>query len=165
MVSRRAGTFVGADILNSIMKWINKISLRKITVDNDVYLWKRAHYHLEEYEMSPCIEKVIIYLEGYKNSSLQLFFRQEDNLILSLDIEKEQWCVGYPNSGVIWKFVQGESPSKENININLNRPAVISILIQYYIENGWNPKKSKRPFIVKDALKLMEEISFPLGIT
>jgi len=73
------------------MKWINKISLRKIKVQDETYLWKRGHYHPIEFEHFNCVEKVIIYLEGYKNSPLHLLFRTEDNLLLNKDLEKEKW--------------------------------------------------------------------------
>ncbi len=79
-----------------------KTKLRKIKVANETYLWNRKHYHLSEFEYSKCAEKVIIYLEGYKKSPLQLSFREEDNIPLKKNVEKEKWCVGYPESGIIW---------------------------------------------------------------
>lgn len=82
------------------MKWINKTSLRKIKVNNESYLWKRGHYHLEEYKHSECVEKVIVFLEGFKNSPLQLLFKEDDNILFKSDLEKEKWCVGYPDQGV-----------------------------------------------------------------
>ncbi|MFK8010368.1 MAG: hypothetical protein AB8H03_28700 [Saprospiraceae bacterium] len=148
------------------MEWINKTSLRKINVQNERYLWKRGHYHPIEFEHSNCVEKVIIYLEGYKNSSLHLLFRTEDNLLLNLNSEKEKWCLGYPDDGVIWLFKPREDkkPQTINININLNRPAVIAKLIEHFIAEEWKPKVSKKPLIKENALLLIEKIELPKGI-
>ena len=145
---------------------MGKNKLRKIKVENQIYLWRREHFHLTEYKHSKCAEKVIIYLEGYKKSALQLLFREEDNLTFKIDIEKEKWCVGYPNDGVIWLFNSRKDlkPQTANIDINLNRPAVIAKLIQYYIQNSWYPEENKRTLIVEDALKLLDVLDFPNGI-
>lgn len=151
-----------------------KNKLRKIKIDNDTYLWKREHLHLTEYEHSKCIEKVVIYLEGHKKSPLQLSFREEDNLNIKTDIEKEKWCVGYPDDGVIWLYkykppLPNNEPypidQQQTIDINLNRPAVIAELIRYFLQTDWKPKESTRPHIVEDALKLLEIIVLPKGIT
>ena len=148
-----------------------KNKLRKIKVDNQTYLWKRGHYHLTEFEHSECVEKVTIYLEGFKNSPLQLSFREEDNLSLKADINKEKWCVGYPDSGVIWLYkYKAPSPNNEpieqrkTIEINLNRPAVIAKIITYFNRNGWNAKETSKPFVEENALKFLEMIDFPQGI-
>jgi len=52
------------------------MKLRKITVNNRSYLWKREHTHLPEYEISPCMEKITIYLDGNKKSPLRLFLKK-----------------------------------------------------------------------------------------
>jgi hypothetical protein len=145
---------------------------RKIKIDNETYLWKRHHHHLTNYERSPCIEKVVIYLEGYKKSPLRLLFREDDNLTLKPDIEKEKWRVGYPDDGVIWLY---QSPLLNNKSypdneeqtgdINLNRPAVIAELIGYFLQKDWKPKESTKPYIIEDALKFLEIIALPKGIT
>lgn len=143
-----------------------KNKLRKIKINNDTYLWKRGHYHLNEFEHSKCVEKVTIYLEGFKNSSLQLSFREEDNLTLKTDIEKEKWCVGYPDDGVIWLSQPrlDKLPQTDHTNINLNRPAVIAELIKYFNMNGWHPRESSKPFVEEKALKFLEIIDLPQGI-
>lgn len=147
------------------MKWINKTSLRKIRVDNEVYLWKRGHYHLEEFVHSKCVEKVIIFLDGYKNSPLHLLFREEDNLLFKSDLEKEKWCVGYPDAGVIWLYKQEEDIKPQlHDEINLNRPAVIAQLIQHYVKNYWEPRISKKPLIIDDALCFIERLDLPKGL-
>ncbi|KQT21010.1 hypothetical protein ASG22_16485 [Chryseobacterium sp. Leaf405] len=69
---------------------MTKNTLRKIKIDNENYLWKRLHVHLTNYEHSKCVERIVIYLAGYKKSPLQLSFREEDNLILKPDIEKRK---------------------------------------------------------------------------
>lgn len=150
-----------------------KNKLRRLKVNNETYLWKREHYHLTKFDHSACTEKVTIYLEGFKKSPIQLLFREEDNLTLKTDIEKEKWCVGYPDDGVIWLFkykppLPNNEPypveQRQTININLNRPAVISALIKYFNSNGWSPKVSVKPFEINDALKYLELINLPKGI-
>ncbi|AZA53896.1 hypothetical protein [Chryseobacterium sp. G0201] len=140
---------------------MKKNILRKIKIDNETYLWKRLHVHLTNYEHSKCVEKVVIYLEGHKKSPLQLSFREEDNLTLKSDIEKEKWRVGYPDDGVIWLY-KYESPLPNNksypvneqqtVDINLNRPAVIALLVQYvdifFIKIG-NQKKVQGHTLLK----------------
>ncbi|WP_299680677.1 hypothetical protein [uncultured Dokdonia sp.] len=142
-----------------------KNKLRKIKINNNTYLWRRGHYHLPKFEYSECVEKVTIYLEEYKNSPLQLSFREEDNLILKTNIDKEKWCVGYPDSGVIWLFKPraDKKPQTEHIAINLNRPAVIAELIKYFNLNGWKPKENSKPFVEENALKFLEIIDLPRG--
>ncbi|GAA3521571.1 hypothetical protein GCM10022393_39970 [Aquimarina addita] len=143
-----------------------KNKLRKIKLNDETYLWKRAHHHLTEFEHSECVEKITIYLEGFKNSPLQLSFREEDNLILKTDIKEEKWCVGYPDNGVIWlsKPRADKKPQTNHVNINLNRPAVIIEFIKYFNLNGWNPRKMSKPFIEENALKFLEIINLPQGI-
>lgn len=150
-----------------------KNKLRKIKINNETYLWKRGHLHLTKFEHSKCVEKVTIYLDGFKNSPLQLSFREEDNLTLKTDVEKEKWCVGYPDSGVIWLYKYKPSlpdnkpypiERRQTININLNRPAVIAEIIKYFNLNGWNPKETSIPFVVENALKYLEIIELPEGI-
>jgi len=104
-------------------------------INDEAYLWKRRHCHLTQFKHSKCVEKVTIYLEGFKNSPLQLSFREEDNLALKTDIKKEKWCVGYPDEGVVWlsKPRANKKPQTDHIDINLNRPAIIAELIKYCI--------------------------------
>lgn len=143
------------------MNHINKTKLRRINIRGEIYLWKRGHYHITDYESSECVEKVIVYYEGNKKSPLQLIFKQDDNKLLMKTTENKYWCVGYPESGVIWYFDQSKLNEVESIEVNLNRPAVIRKLIEYFIENNWLPKEGQRPFVVPNALKLLEWIEFP----
>lgn len=148
------------------MKHINKIKLRKLKIINDTYLWKRGHYHLSEFEYSKCAEKIVIYLEGYKNSPLHLLIREEDNLKFMPDVEKEKWNVGYPEAGVIWlsKQEKEDKQQEEYICIDFNRSAVIRKIIDYFLLNNWKPKESKTAFIIEDALLLINKINLPKGM-
>lgn len=142
---------------------MQKTKLRRIRINNEYYLWKRSYYHLSEFKHSSAVEKVIIYLENHKKSPLHLHFKEEDNLNYK-DISKEKWCVGYPDTGVIWLYKVSPTPASNVIHINLNRPAVIASLIQYFIQNAWYPKDEQKPLIVEDALKLLDKIALPNGI-
>ena len=146
------------------MNHINRTKFRKINIHGEIYLWKRGHYHIVNYEFSECVEKVIVYLEGKKKSPLQLIFKQDDNKLLMNTTQNKYWCVGYPQSGAIWYFDQSKLNDIESIEINLNRPAVIRKLIEYYVENNWFPKEDQSPYVVPNALKLLELIEFPKGI-
>lgn len=139
---------------------MSKNKLRKITVDDHSYLWKREHFHLTEFEHSECVEKVTIYREGFKNSPLQLLFREEDNLTLKANPEEEKWCVGYPDDGVIWLFKSKTAA----VHINLNRPAVIAGLIQYFVQTDWHPEENKKALVMEDALKFLDLLDLPKGI-
>lgn len=146
-----------------------KIKLRKIQIDHATYLWKRAHLHVTADGHTQCIEKVVIYLEAHKKSPLQLSFKESDNLKFKTDPEKEKWCVGYPDDGMIWLYKLPGSGSyssdeQQTMVINLNRPAVIAELIRYFLQTGWQPKESTQPYIVEDALKLLGIIVLPNGI-
>ena len=147
-----------------------KNKLRRIKVNDATYLWKRWHHHLTEFKHSECVEKVTIYLEGYKKSPLRLSFREEDNFPLKTDIDGEKWNVGYPDSGVLWRFQnQPDSPNNQSplpeqvqtVEINLNRPAVIAELIKYFSLHGWNPMEASKPFVEENALKFLEIIALP----
>ena len=147
-----------------------KTALRKITIDGNLFLWNRKHVHGKDNEGKGCTEKVTIYLEGFKQAPLYLFFNESDNTLVMDDPEKERWCIGYPESGVIWLSTykpplppgQVYSPEEQQTaELNLNRPAAIETLIRYYQSNGWDPRKSVKPFVDDKALKILEFISFP----
>jgi len=145
------------------MKHLNKIPLRNISVLGVKYLWKRGHYHLTDFELAECVEKVVIYCSGYKNSPLELHFRQEDNPKLTWTNAYLYWCVGYPDQGVIWR-ANSLAPWEEDASINLNRPAVVEAIIRHYVGKSWFPEQARKPLVITDALRLLEEIQFPLGI-
>lgn len=137
--------------------------LRKITISNETFLWKRGHYHLKEYKISECAEKVVIYLEGYKNSPIQIHFIEDDNILLFPNRNNKKWCVGYPNSGIIWLFHSNKElkPQSKYNSINLNRPAVIAKIIDYFYNSIWKPQEQKSPTIIKNGLEHLNIISFP----
>lgn len=146
-----------------------KIKLRKIQIDQETYLWKRTHLHVTADGHTECIEKVVIYLEGHKKSPLQLSFKDGDNLKIKTDPQKEKWCIGYPEDGVIWLYklpghIPDSNDQQQEIVINLNRPAVIAALIRYFRQTGWQPKESTQAYIIEDALKLLGKIVLPNGI-
>ncbi len=150
------------EINKKALKGFNKIKLRKINTLNESFLWKRGHLHLDKFEYSKCIEKVVVYLENYKNSPLVLFFREEDNRLIKSLKENEKWIVGYPNQGVIWKSINEKIVSygenKEATQINLNSPPIIESLIKYYFNNKWKPDKSSNSsHIVENALTVLNK--------
>jgi hypothetical protein len=53
-----------------------KNKLRKKKIENDLFMEEDHHLHLTEFKHSKCAEKVVIYLEGYKDSTLQLLFQR-----------------------------------------------------------------------------------------
>lgn len=143
------------------MKHLNKTPLRKLIRHDQTFLWKRSHVHLKEYIHSECTEQVVIFLEGFKNSSLRIHFREEDNLSIQHDITKRKWCVGYPDSGVIWLST---TPQKENTPvINLNRSAVIRQLIDFFYGMEWRPETTNKTFEIQHGLELLEHIEFTTG--
>ena len=142
-------------------KQFNKLKMRKINVFGQTFLWKRMHIHLEEFEYSQCVEKVKIYLEGYKNSPLILFFRGEDNHLLETLKGEERWEIGYPESGIIWKYIPDREPTIQE-SINLNSSPVIVKLIKYYYHNQWFPESENKPYIDENSLTLTEKIEFNL---
>ncbi len=139
--------------------------MRKLIHRKETYLWKRAHYHLDNSELSKCSELVVIYLESFKNSPIKLHFREEDSVLINSRNEKGKWMVGYPDSGVIWFSDTGKTAihgeNSDCKQINLNRPAIIIKLIDYYLSNGWKPKSTKQSFVVNNALEILEFIDFP----
>ncbi|MNJ91922.1 hypothetical protein D3C87_95770 [compost metagenome] len=147
-----------------------KTALRKITVDGDLFLWKREHVHGKNHKETGCTEKVTVYLEGSKRAPLYLFFNESDNQLIKDDPEKEKWCVGYPESGVIWLYKYKpplppgqvySAEEQQTAELNLNRPAAIETLIRHYLSNGWNPRTTMKPFVDNTALNILEIIPFP----
>ncbi len=138
-------------------KSFNKIPLRKLKHRGKTYLWKRSHVHLKENQISPCSEKVLIYLENYKNSPVQISFKEDDNLLLKDTFGK--WIVGHPESSVIWYSTElNETINKSVKSIDLNSPKTIVKLIDFHIANGWAPSISSTKFINDSALAHIEEL-------
>ncbi len=139
-----------------------KTTLRKIVVNDDVYLWKREHCHLKNCQISQCVEKVTIYLEGFKKSPLYLLFREQDNVNLNSNINSYKWIIGVPDNGIIWLCTDNinnyQNSKTEHTTINLNRPVVIANIITYFINNGWQPKTCNKPLEIINGLEYLEKI-------
>jgi hypothetical protein len=121
------------------------------------------------------MERVVIYLAGYKNFPLHLYFREEDNLILEIDMEQESWQVGSGSQGIIWLYKRDSTPSslidganpterRQPVTINLSRPAVIAKLIEYFTQAIWKPTECSKPVVVEDGLRFLEVLALPQGI-
>lgn len=135
-------------------KNFNKIPLRKLKHKGQTFLWKRAHEHLKDFEISACSEKLVLFLEGFKNSPIYIIFKEDDNQKLNLD--KKKWVVGHTESGVIWLFDETKT-EKLVKTFDLNSPKTIVKLIDYYLENGWNPSSTKTKMFDKEALLKLEQ--------
>ncbi len=131
------------------IKKFNKIKLRKLDVFNYCFLWKCGHIHLKEFKNFQCIEKVVIYLDGYKNSPLILFFKEDDNELINLGKDKK-WNVGYPNKGIIWN---------RELQINLHNSLTIIKIIEFYFKIKWNPDGSSKTAFVNETA-LIDVINF-----
>jgi hypothetical protein len=126
--------------------------LRKIHVLNENYLWKREHIHLDSFVDSKCAERVTIFMEGKRRSFLKLVFKEDDNRLLKPG--QETWLVGYPDTGVVWNNKK---------SINFNRPAVIAALIHHFRCHQWAPGTATKPYVLEDALTILNDIELPLG--
>ena len=125
--------------------------LRKITIEDDVYLWGRRHSHREEDKKQYCIETVTVYLEGYKKSALHVFFDNRDALKFDWSVEEQEGLLVYSE--------QKELGVVEFKSINLNKPSSIRKIICYFRKNGWNPKENLEKYSV-NGLSLIEEMGF-----
>ncbi len=132
--------------------------LRKITINKQIFLWKREHIHVTNFELSPCVEKITIYLEGNKKAPLRLIFKDDDNKLLNTTIDSEKWCLTGSGDGIVWYYKQSPFPATENTAINFNRPQVIKEFILYFLNNGWKPEQNDRPFEITEALNYLDKI-------
>jgi hypothetical protein len=146
-----------------------KSTMRKIRVNGEVFVWKREHLHGKNPAETGCTEKVTVYLEGFKRSPLYVYFHEKDNRFPKEATGNDRWIVGYPEDGVIWlstdrpQLPPGQvysATEQQTKEVNLNRPAVIEILIRYFREKGWNPDTDTKPFVEDQALNLLETNCF-----
>lgn len=114
-------------------------SLRKIQLDNHIFLWKRKHFHESGSLGMRCVEAVTIFKEGHKQSPLRILFRSD-----------EIWQCGYPKQGVVWRT----TPSKELVN--LSRPKSIARLIDLFYTVIWKPESSTRPTTIQDGVHYLD---------
>ncbi len=136
------------------IKKFNKIKLRKVNVLNCNFLWKCGHLHLKEFKSSKCVEKVIIYLEGYENSPLILYFKEDDNELINSE-KNEKWNIGYPDQGIIWQEKNEESL------INLHNSLTIIKIIEFYFKVKWNPNGSSTTSFINE-IALIDIINFKI---
>jgi hypothetical protein len=130
-----------------------KNKLRKIVVENETYLWRRQHFHVNKCEKeNVCIEKVIIYLNGYKNSALFIYFE---------DDEKTTWKVD-ESQGLLTKHTVVDNDVTIE-SINLNKPSIVEKLIRYYIDKNWKPKENNK-LEIANAIILIEKYAFKIDV-
>ena len=132
---------------------MSKQKLRRITINNLVYLWKRGHYHLKEFQYSTCADRLVVYLEDYKQSPLILHFRLEDNQLSSNHLKDGDW------------FMESGCLIRKDRVISLNRPAVFSKLISYYLRREWQPATDKKALEIFDALLLLDHLELPEAVS
>ncbi len=114
---------------------------RKLTLENNKFVWSRRHVHLKEYKRSPCSEVLTIYLEGNKRCFLRLYFIEDNNPDLR---------AGYPEDGVVW----GKGNYSEFV-VNLNRPGIVAAIIRFAMPDVWNPVIGKKPVLIQDGMVWM----------
>lgn len=121
------------------------MKLRKITVNENVYLYKmqgEVHLVTEDSVLS-----VKIFLKDYKLTPLVLHFHTWDDPI-----------IGFPlNNG----FPLLNSLTGEEEKINLNRPKYIRECILYGEKEGWNGKNKLEPL---DGLKMLEDLGYETSV-
>lgn len=120
------------------------MTLRKITVEDNVYLYKTK----TEFGLNTEIAKfeITIFLDGYKQTPLKISF-----------ITWEDLYAGNPlNTGIMLTKLS----TKEKEVVNLNRPKFIREFILYGLKMGWNGK-DKLEFI--DGLKMLMSLGYDVS--
>jgi hypothetical protein len=128
-------------------------------VDHENYVWKRGHFELSSYENSNRAEKVLMYMDGFWGPSLTLLFKEDDNSKRMENNPMEgQWQISswLDDTGILYK--EGNDSDGVDYMVNLNKPSVIAELIRYYRKSIWNPKETKQPIIIEEALLLLDQI-------
>jgi hypothetical protein len=138
------------------------MNIRKITVGGQSYVWNRRHTHLKEYESTPCVEKITIYLEGNKKSFLRLFFKEDDNKRIEESAGGMRWCLYCFGDGVAISRT-ADFPEGEMVSVNFNRPAVIKDIITYFRSHDWNPENTTRPLEIQNAWEYLNRIPLTRG--
>jgi hypothetical protein len=119
--------------------------MRRLTIDDRRYLWKRTQHRRVEGSARVCEERLRIFAEGNKKAVLQIVFR-----------ERPGFQVGHLADGVIWS----EEGSRA---YNLNRPAVVQALISFLYQTTWSPDTGGRPVLVEDGIALLSAAGVPTG--
>ena len=99
-----------------------------------------------------CVEKVIIYLNGYKKSALSIYFE---------DDEKTTWKVD-ESQGLLTKHTIIDNDVTIE-SINLNKPSIIEKLIRYHIRKTWKPKETSA-LEIYNAILLIEKYGFNIEV-
>lgn len=118
---------------------------RKLTLQDNTFVWNRKHYHAKEVPAPPCVEKLSIFLEGHKHSPLRIEFTSDKNT------PYPKWCIDDASGIVFWSSTENDKGV-----VNLNLPSTVAAFIKYFLQNGWTPQTSKKPFDVKDGMKYLE---------
>lgn len=116
---------------------MSKIVMRRIVVDEQTYLWRRRHRHVDTQGGAGCEEILTVYAEGFGKSALRLVF-----------ISDAEWGAGDFDAGVIYA-------RHDKLSYNLNRPAVIAALIRHMRQQGWQPQRERTPRIEAQAIPLL----------
>lgn len=118
---------------------MSRKDLRKLTINERLFLWRLTHEHDPGDIPRTCVETVLVYLEGCVNSPLKVSFPTTD-----------EWIVGDGPGGVVW--------SKRNdgyVEFNLNHPGVIRVLIEHFFEGDWHPMAKKIPFCSSNGYEVL----------
>jgi hypothetical protein len=118
---------------------MSRKNLRKLTINEHVFLWRLTHDHNPDNVPHTCVENVLVYLEGCLNSPLKVSFATTD-----------EWVVGGGPAGVVWS-----KRNDEYVEFNLNRPAVIGVLIEHFFQRDWHPTAKKIPFSSANAYEVL----------
>ncbi|MCP4392887.1 MAG: hypothetical protein GY804_01240 [Alphaproteobacteria bacterium] len=130
-------------------------NLRKIKIEGITYLWTLNHIHKSGKLHSNCIEVLKVYREGYKNSPSKIKFNVSQSIKKAKGPNMPHWKVGYPKDGVAWKT------GDNYIEINLNRPGVVSTLIKFALAEFWFPETKSTPTDYPQGFDLLEKIKLP----
>ena len=114
-----------------------RLKLRKITIDNQLYLWQTGYGDPFLHMRTRYIESFTAYLEGYKKSPLRIYFRQ--------GLELENGSYNRDEKGVI----------QFDINLEAYVPKGTACFIRYGLNQGWKPKEDVRPFTITDAREVL----------
>lgn len=118
-----------------------KTQLRKITINDKIYLYTKADYLGNEQSRV----KLRIFLQGEKTTPLIIDFLTKDDFIL-----------GNPLKNGVKLFNQLENQTQI---VNINHPKLIRALILLGIENGWT---GKNIIGKQDGLAYLQELGFAI---
>jgi hypothetical protein len=118
---------------------MSRKDLRKLTINDRLFLWRLTHDHDPGDIPLTCVETVLVYLDGFVNSPLKVSFPTTD-----------EWIVGDGPGGVVWS-----KRSDGYVEFNLNRPAVIRVLIEHFFQGAWHPMVKQVPFFSSNGFEVL----------